>query len=181
MRKLAIAVSLFCATVTLFGQTLVPSQFATAHTVFLASAGAPGSGAHEKQIAEIVYTTFYKALSSTGHYQLVENPSNADLAMNISTQSRISDVTNGSSADSAYLRLEIYDVKTHMLLWTINEDVQGAFREKTFEHNVDATIAALMDDLNTLANGNLPGDTGPAKSQPAKSQPVKTRLSNEGK
>lgn len=181
MRKLAIVVSLFCATTALSGQTLVPSQFTTGHTVFLASAGAPGLGGHEKQIAAIVYTAFYKALSTTGHYHLVENPSDADLAMNISTQSRISDVTNGSSVDSAYLRLEIYDVKTHILVWTINEDVQGAFREKTFQHNVDATIAALMDDLNALANGNLPGDTGPAKSQPAKPQPTKARLSDEGK
>ena len=176
MRKLAIAVSLLCATIPLSGQTLVPSQFATAHTVFLASAGAPGSGGREKQIAEMVYTTFYKALSATGRYQLVENPSNSDLAMNISTQSRISDVTNGSSVQTAYLRLEIYDVKTHMLVWTINEEVQGAFREKTFQHNVETAVAALMDDLKTLANGNLPGDTGPDKSQPKKA-----RLSDEGK
>ena len=181
MRKLAIAVSLFCATTALSAQTLVPSQFATAHTVFFASGGAPGSGGHEKQIAEIVYTTFYKALSAVGRYQLVENPSSADLAMNISAQSRISDVTNGSSTDSAYLRLEIYDVKTHMLIWTINEDVQGAFREKTFQRNVDTAVTALIDDLNTLANGNLPGDTSPAQSQPAKSQSTKTRLSSEGK
>lgn len=176
MKKIAIAVSLFCAALAVSAQTLVPSQFATAHTVFLASAGAPGSGGHEKEIANIVYTSLYKALSATGRYQLAASPSNAELAMNISTQNRISDVTNGSSTDSAFLRLEIYDVKTHLLIWTIDEDIQVAFREKTFQHNVDATVAAIIDDLNTLANGNLPGDTGPSKSQA-----TKTRFSNDGK
>ena len=181
MSKFAIA-SLFCAATALSGQTPVPSQLATAHTVFLASAGAPGSGGNEKQIAEMVYTTFYNALSAAHRYQLVDAPAAADLSMTISAQSHISDVSNGSSSDSAYLHLAIYDVKTHTLIWAIDEDIQGAFREKTFQHNVDTTVTVLIDDLNTLANGKLPGDTGTGKSQPAKtSQPTKTRFSNDGK
>lgn len=180
MRKFAIA-SLFCAATAVFGQTPVPSQLATAHTVFLASAGAPGSGGDEKPIAEMVYTTFYNALSAAHRYQLVDAPATADLSMTIGARSGI-DVTNGNSSDRAYLHLEIYDIKTHTLVWAIDEGLQGAYREKTFQHNVDTSVAALIDDLNNLANGKLPGDAATSKSQPTKrSQPTKTRFSNDGK
>ena len=185
---LAIAI-LLLATLPLFAQTPatpVPSQFATAHTAFLASGSAPGAGGRERLIAQMVYTSAYNSLSTAGRYHLVSMPADAELSMVISAESRIFDVSSGSSSDSIFLRLEIYDIKTHTLLWALDESVNGAFREKTFQKNVDQSVAALMDDLNALANGTIPGATTSPKPEPSKTnptsskpEPTKTRLSDE--
>ncbi|MGH9617016.1 MAG: hypothetical protein ACRD28_09775, partial [Acidobacteriaceae bacterium] len=138
----------------------VPAQFATAHTVFLASGAAPGAGGKEVLIAQMVYSSFYKSLSAAGRYRLVSTPDDAELSMVISTQTAMSDVMKGDSVDESYLRLEIFDVRTHSLLWTIDEPLNGAFREKTFQKNVDKSVAAIMSDLNSLASGAVPGKPG---------------------
>jgi hypothetical protein len=152
-----------------------PSQLGTAHTAFLASGSAPGAGPREFLIAQMVYASTYKSLSSSGQYRLVGAPADAEMSMVISTNITISDVINGGSLNSAFIRLEIFDVKTHTLLWALDEPIQGAFREKTFQKNVDESIAALMNDLKTLASGVIPGDPTAAP----KPEPTKTRLSNE--
>ena len=128
----------------------VPSQFATARTVFLASGSAPGSGTHEVLIARMVYSSFYRSLSTAGRYHLVSAPADADLSM----------VISADSLNEPSLQLDIYDIKTHTLLWTLDEPLLGAFREKTFQKNIDKTVAALMNDLKSLASGEVPG--GPA-------------------
>lgn len=138
----------------------VPAQFATAHTVFLASGAAPGTGGKEVLIAQMVYSTFYRSLSAAGRYRLVSAPADAELSMAISTQDAISGVMQGDSVDELFLRLEIFDVKTHTLLWVLDEPLNGAFREDTFQKNVDKSVAALMSDLNSLASGAVPDKPG---------------------
>jgi len=166
----------------------VPSQFATANTVFLASGSAPGRGENEPIIAQMVYRSVYKSMSATGRYKLVSTPADAEISMVISTQSRISSLLNGTPIYAIFLYLEIYDIKTHTLIWVLDEPVEGASREKTFQKNVDQSVAALMVDLNALADGKIPGDTTLPKSEPAKtnltpsiprSGTAKTRLSDK--
>jgi hypothetical protein len=152
-----------------------PSQFATAHTAFLASGSAPAAGARQALVAEMVYSSLYRSLSASGQYHLLAAPADAELSMIISTEMFVSDATNGSSIPYPYLRLEIYDTKTHALLWALDEPLQGAFREKTFEKNVDEAVASLAADLKTLAAGSIPGDPSTA------TVPTKTRFSDEGK
>lgn len=154
----------------------VPSQFATAHTAFLASGSAPGVGGRETLIAQMVYSSLFKSLSSAGQYHLVRTPADAEFSMIISANAQVSTVLNGSSIDAAYLRLEVYDVKTHTLLWALDEPIQGAFREKTFQKNVDESVALLTNDLKQLASGDVPADAAPSTPQP-----TKTRFSSEKK
>jgi hypothetical protein len=179
-RITAISLGMLISSMSLLAQSPgtvpVPSQLATAHTAFLASGSAPGAGRYEPLIAQMVYTSFYKSLSAAGQYHLVGGPADAELSMVISSQSHVSAVTNGSSFDANFIRLEIYDIKTHTLLWAIDEPLEGAYREKTFQKNVDKSIAALISDLKTLAGGALPGD-----SDTPKPEPTKTRFSDEGK
>ena len=175
-----ISLSLFMACIKLDAQSAdavpVPSQFATAQTAFLASASAPGVGGRETLIAQIIYSSLYKSLSSGGQYRLVSAPADSELSMIISAHAHVSSVVNGSSFDATYLRLEVYDVKTHTLLWALDEPIQGAFRQKTFQKNVDKSIASLNNDLKQLASGAVPGDA--ASSTP---QPIKTSISSEKK
>jgi len=163
---LAIAILLLAA-LPLSAQTPaaipVPAQFTTAHTVFLASGSAPGSGRDEPVIAQMAYSSVYKSLSTSGRYQLVSTPADAELSMVVSTQSRISDVSRGTSTDTFFLRFEIYDVKTHTLLWALGEPINGTFRVKTFQKNVDLSVVLLMVDLKSLASGKIPDDATSTK------------------
>jgi hypothetical protein len=76
--------------------------------------------------------------------------------MEVSVGVNYSMVTSGSSTQSPYVRLRVYDPKTHALLWEIDELLSGAFRRATMQKNIDESVAALAADLKTLAAGNLP-------------------------
>jgi hypothetical protein len=56
--------------------------------------------------------------------------------------------------------LRILDAKTHFLLWSLSEPVEGAFRKATWIKNFDQGLGALMDDLKKLS---LPTGVGPSK------------------
>lgn len=136
----------------------VPSQLATAKTVFLASGSAPTSGSNQSVIAQMVYSSVYTSLSAAGRYHLVSTPAEAELSMIISIQSYNSSVAFDSSTEYSFLRLEIYDVKTHTLLWALNEPIDIDFpNKKGLQKKVGQSVAALMVDLNGLASGAIPG------------------------
>ena len=120
----------------------VPSQFATAKTVFLASAAAPGLS-NEKNTSASIYTVVYQSLASAGRYRLVLSPAEADLSMTLTVKEQI-------------LSLEIYDVKTHTLLWVIDEPIFLPTLK-----NMQASALLFAGDLNTLANSKLPADVPP--------------------
>jgi hypothetical protein len=135
----------------------VPSQFATAHTVFLASACAPGFS-NEKGTAGAIYATVYQSLAASGRYRLVAVPADADLAMVLTIRESV-------------LGLEIYDVKTHTLLWVLDEPVWLPTVK-----NMQASAELFINDLNTLASNKLPGDVPPPRGKQ-----TKNRVSDEGK
>jgi hypothetical protein len=173
-RKQALTASLLLVATALCAQTPpavpVPSQISTAHTAFLASGGAPGAGRNENLMTGLTYTGVYQALAKSGHYQLTAAPAEAEISMTIAIRDQVTSVSQGTSYDAFFLRLEISDTKTHTLLWAIDEPIQGAFREKTFQKNLDASITLLITDLNLLAAGNIPGDPAPASTKTRFSQ-----------
>jgi hypothetical protein len=172
--KLTLIAVLLLSATSLLAQTgppvPVPSQIASAHTAFLASGGAPGAGRNENLMTGLTYTGVYQALAKAGHYQLTATPADAELSMTIAIHDHLGSVSQGTSFDDFFLRLEISDTKTHALLWAIDEPIQGAFREKTFQKNLDASITLLITDLNLLAAGNIPGDPAPASTKTRFSQ-----------
>jgi len=147
----------------------VPSQFASAQTVFLANASAPGYP-NEKATAAALYTSVYQLLASSGRYRPVAAPADADLSMVLTLHGDM------SPHEPVFLSLQIYDVKTHTLLWVLDEPIEAAALTKTLVKNAQAGASLLIGDLNTLASGKLPG----ALPSP-KSQTTKDRLSQEGK
>jgi hypothetical protein len=127
--------------------TPVPADFATKQSAFIASAGSLWLAPKEKLLVSMVYDSFYRQLNTWNRYKITASPNDADLAFEISIQ---------DISDQAYLRLNIRDIKTHALLWTLHEHVDGAFREKTFQHNVDVSVGELIEDLKSLAAGKQP-------------------------
>lgn len=140
----------------------IPSQLTNPQTVFLASGGAPGSS-NEKATAAALYTTLYQSLAASGRYHLVATPAEAGLSM-VLTLRRVQGQQN-------VISLDIYDVKTHMLLWTIDEPV---FLDKM--EDLQASTLLFINDLNALANNEFPSDVPAPNGKSAKAL-----LSNQGK
>jgi hypothetical protein len=166
-KTIALAAALTFATPYLLAQTTtpVPSQFATAHTVFLASAGITATPDAEDYVSAM-YPSTYRMLS-TLNYQMVTTPSAADLGMEVSV---VTVPPLGIGAPSAaYMQLVVRDMKTHALIWTLQVPINNDFREKSLQKGLDPAEARMAADLKSLIAGNLPT-----------SAPIqKTRMSQE--
>jgi hypothetical protein len=165
----------------------VPSLFATAQTVFLGAGGAPALGNKAQLVTNMTYESVYRALSGMNKYRLVAAPADSTILMEVSIL--ISVGTGDNQFNSASLRLITRDTRTHALLWIIDEPIDGAFREKTFQKNVGDATARIIDELRTLSTGSLPGEksstataaaAAPVSTEPCASpkQP-RTRISQE--
>jgi hypothetical protein len=155
----------------------IPAQFATAKTVFLANAGSSAGSSDYNQLAIIAYNSSYQALVAENHYHLTSTPTDADLIFEVS-------VIGDGRLFTGRTRFVVRDAKSQSLLWTINEDIKAASREKDFEKNAAISAAKLVSDLNTLNEStpiNVPAAkvSAPNKSTPNSSKPTKTRLSDE--
>ncbi len=140
----------------------VPSQLQTAKTAFLSAGGAPVLGNKANLVNNLDYQVMYKALTDDRRYRLVATPAEADLSMEVS----IFYVPGQFS--SASLRLTIRDAKSQALLWIIDEPVDGAYRQKTFEKNLDKACEKVIIDLKALGNSIPP--------QPAPNTPATTSI-----
>jgi hypothetical protein len=131
----------------------VPAQILTARKVFIANAGFDGNAFAILQRAgdaEQPYNQFYAAIKSSGRFEIVGAPIDADLVIEI----RFSAHLSGTGKVDTYqplVTLTILDSKTHFLLWTITEPVESAILAKTWQKNFDNGIANLVRDLTALA------------------------------
>jgi hypothetical protein len=135
---------------------VLPSAFATAHTVFLGFGGAPSLLTAAPDFAPLLYAGTQKGLTQAG-LQLTSAPSKADLLLTVSIESQLSDVTNGNSFATVFVRLAVVDGRSHALLWNIDEPLRGAFRKASFQKNIDDTVTKVVGDYKTLAAGKVPG------------------------
>src|SRR5271155_3172451 len=124
----------------------VPPAIAAAKMVFISNAGAdsglfpePFSGDPDR-----AYSEFYAAIKAFGKYELVSDPSQADLILELQLTapngpSRGSKV-NGASDPVPMFRLVIYDRKTHYVLWAMTESIATAYLQKTHDRNFDEAL-----------------------------------------
>jgi hypothetical protein len=131
----------------------VPSQIAAAKKVFISNAGADGTsyaalkrGGDPQQ----PYDSLYAAMKSWGRYELVDVPSDADLVFAIRFTAPLTDCGKLTTY-SPQLELTILETKSHYLLWTVTEPVEGAVRKATWEKNFGQGMTNLLDDLKKLS------------------------------
>jgi hypothetical protein len=127
----------------------VPAQIGAAQKVFISNAG---GASLEAVIDETVfnggpdrpYNQFYSAMKSSGKYELVSSPADADLVLEISWA--LTD-TGLRLPVLGQLRLVIIDPKTRITLWNLTEYVRGALllgnRDKNFDQAMDTIVARL--------------------------------------
>ena len=128
----------------------VPSQITSAKKVFISNAGLDSASVRAFQAAGEPnghYGRFYNAMKSWGRYDLVSAPSDAELVFEISFQSPL-DVQQTRDPN---FKLNILDARTHFVLWSLSQPVEGAFRKATFEKNLDKGMESLIGSLKILA------------------------------
>jgi hypothetical protein len=138
----------------------VPQAILSAKRVFLANGGADGGLFPEPFSGDPNrgYFSLYTQLKAMAKYDLVDDPSQADLVVNISlvapTGPHNDQKTLGTADPLPFFRLVIYDAKSHFALWTITEPIYIAFRQKTHDKNFDDAMANLTADLKALSEPN---------------------------
>lgn len=133
----------------------LPSQVLTAKRIFISNAG---SGPDEKLWSggpAQPYNEFYAAIKSSGLYQLVPAPSDADLILEISYADPLTEV--GGSKDSGSvsftsprLKLVLLDPKTRVILWTLERETSIGHLEKGRDQALANSIGKLVGDLKGL-------------------------------
>src|SRR5271169_979294 len=136
----------------------VPPTLLNAKTVFVSNAGAdsglfphPFSGDPDRP-----YNQFYAAMQSWGRYQLVADPSEADIVFELhliapngpSNPSK----QNGASDPLPMFRLVVFDRKTHYVVWALTESITMALLQKTHDNNFDMALTALTMDLKRVTS-----------------------------
>jgi hypothetical protein len=131
----------------------VPSQIITAHKVFVSNEGydsiarAAFERAHQRNRP---YNDLYAAMKKWGRYELVSSPADADLVFAIRFTAPIVDCDKLTSY-APQLQLTILGARTHFVLWSMMDPVQGAYRKITWDKNFTEGLDALMGELKTLA------------------------------
>src|SRR6202021_1230806 len=136
----------------------VPQALLNAKTVFISNAGAdsglfphPFSGDPDRP-----YNEFYSGIQSWGRYQLVADPSEADLVFELKLTAPYGPSNpskqNGAADPLPMFRLVILDRKTHYVLWALTESIDFAFLQKTHDNNFDAALNAITMDLKRLTS-----------------------------
>jgi hypothetical protein len=139
----------------------IPATLTTAHTAFVANAGGP-----DNYLSQVAYKNLYQALTNWKHLLLVDTPSSAELALELTTAQHA-----GASFTThlTVLQLNIRDIKTQSILWSFTEPVSSA--ATPMASDISAATSKLVNDFNALLTGSLLQESAPKK----------TRFSEEGK
>ena len=136
----------------------VPPALLNAKTVFISNAGAdsglfphPFSGDPDRP-----YNEFYAAMQGWGRYQIVGDPSQADVVFELQLIAppgpSAPNKQYGASDPVPMFRLVIFDRKTHYVLWALTESIMVAVLQKTHDNNFDMALTALTMDLKRLTS-----------------------------
>jgi hypothetical protein len=138
----------------------VPQAMFAARKIFVSNAGAD-SGLFPSPFTgdtNRAYNQFYAALKTSGQYELVGDPAEADLVLELqltapagSTHSFDSNKVNGAADPVPMIRLVVYDRKTHFVLWAFTQSIEIALLQKTHDRNFDDALTAVLLEFEALS------------------------------
>jgi len=134
----------------------VPHAVWYARKLFISNAGSdsglfphPFSGTPDRP-----YVEFYDAVQQLGRFQIVPDPAQADIVLEIRLNApngpQVPNKQNGAADPLPMLRLIIYDRPTHYILWALTESVETAALQKTHDKHLDEAVQLLADDFARL-------------------------------
>ena len=135
----------------------VPPAVQSAKSIFVSNAGSD-SGLFPEPFSDgpnRTYDEFYADMKSSGQFQLVNDPAQADLVAEVRLIAPYGPTNankqNGTADPRPMFRLVIYERKTHFILWTCTQSIGLAFLQKTHDHNFDEALGNLVDDFLRVA------------------------------
>lgn len=140
----------------------VPTAISAARSIFVSNAGAD-SGLFPKPFSgdtDRAYSQFFAALKELGQFQLVSDPSDADLVLELQllapTGPKDPDKQKGGSEPVPEFRLTVYDRKSHYILWTLTQSIRVALLQRTHNRNFDDALYAMLRNFLVLAGKQQP-------------------------
>jgi hypothetical protein len=135
----------------------IPQAILSAKKIFVSNAGAdaglfphPFSGDADRG-----YNQFYANLKTTGQWELLDDPAQADLVLELRLTApygpQNADKQKGASDPLPMFRLVVYDAKSHYVLWALTEVIDRANLQKSHDRNFDDSLRAIVGDFETLA------------------------------
>jgi hypothetical protein len=135
----------------------IPPAILAAKRIFVSNAGgdsglfpSPFSGDPSRS-----YNQLYAGLKANGQYELVSDPAQADLVLELQLTAPNGPTNgskvNGSSNPVPMLRLVVYDRPTHYILWAFTQSIDIAFLQKTHDRNFDEALTALLLEFESLS------------------------------
>jgi hypothetical protein len=142
----------------------VPWQIGAAKTAYIANGGGEsfpeGTGKTNQ-----AYNDFYATMKKWGRYGLTPTATEADLVLQI-------------SHSGAQLRLAIFDAKSQLPLWKLNQHIRGAIGRPIYLSDFHNAIAALVKQTSRLVGQSLAKISVPAGINSA---PIPSRISEARK
>lgn len=133
--------------------TPVPAALKSAKSIFVSNAGADSGLFPEPFTGDTsrAYTEFYANLKATGHFQLADDPSQADLVLELqltAPSGPLRDAKQFGSADPLPMfRLVVFDRRTHYVLWTVTESIAPALLQKTHDRYFDDALWLVLNEF----------------------------------
>jgi hypothetical protein len=148
------ASTLLAQTASIAPAAPLPSQILTAKKVFISNAGVEYETGLWKGGSAQPYNELYAAIKGWGQYEIVAAPADADLVFQISLADSVSRLK--SSIDSPQIELLVLDPKTHIVLWTLGQDVSVSHLQIGRNHALEEAIGKLIGDLKALTSQPAP-------------------------
>jgi len=92
------------------------------------------------------YSEFCAALEATGDYKLQNDPSRADLTLELQMQGPHSPLS-----PFPQFRLVVYGIQSPQVLWTITQAIEPAELQKNRDKNFDQALSAVLSRFLSIA------------------------------
>ena len=142
---------------SVFGQQVptapVPAVLASAKKVFISNLGTDGvsyQGFQKPNMPYEPYNSFYQAMHRWGHFELVNDPSAADLVLEIQLSTRALGGAERRGLDPSQLTLRVIDGKSHFIVWTVVEPFNLAILASNRRKDLTNAVNDLMEQWKAV-------------------------------
>lgn len=140
----------------------IPARIFSARKMFVSNA--TGEIPMPPDTLDLAYNEFYAAMKSWGRYDVVADPSDADLVFELRFHYSVGPTGvvqgSGGSTEDFQLRVSILDSRTRTILWALSKSIPQSSNKIKSRQFFDQSMAALVDNLKKLASQPSPTVAG---------------------
>jgi hypothetical protein len=138
----------------------VPAPIFSARKIFISNA--TGEIPMPQETLNLAYNEFYASMKNWGRYEVVADPSDADLVFELRFHYSVGPTGvvqgSGGSTEDFQLRVSILDSRTRTILWAVSKSIPQSNKKEKSRQFFDQAMAVLVDNLKKLATQPSPTD-----------------------